>query len=318
MPYKFTCMFTGLCGFVFNKPFAQTPERARVLLPEGDESAIRESLVTHRSILLIPKANLKSIDGIKPPQPYILQAKGRVAMLVFFLTDQEMSFDFSGEGEPKALEVNSCPIANPENPVGNEKNSLLTIARLEKGAPGASALADGCLADPPDVERVDARVLISGGSLYVRSLTEINGTPDVWDFKVPNGEGIPPLFSQVLAEEVVLERRKMESNVVLLGTSLSDGSDAFRLEVGPDDTESEVEITVLCGEAEGLLDQKPFRDENERDLAKDIRLLYRLSTVFDADAFDSFGIQPIPQRRRGGFGLSIHCPRTLFVAHPDA
>ena len=108
----------------------------------------------------------------------------------------------------------------------------------------------------------------------------------------------------------------MTSNVFLIGTRFSDGSEAFRIEVGPENAQATVaDITVLSGEAEGLFNYTLKRDDPS--LAVDIKLLYRLSEAFDPDRRPVIGIQPIPQRS-GGQGLSIHCPRALFVDNQSA
>jgi hypothetical protein len=316
MNFNFNCLFTGLCGFVFNKPLSSPPDRARVLLPKGDQAAVREGLYVHRSMLLIKNRNLKAAD-VDPT--FVVQPRGEECTSVFLLSGVEVEFDFGGKGTPQDLQVEASPIANPEAPTGNERISVCNIGRLEKGASGASTLDSDCLGATP--ERVDARVRINSGRLYVRSLTQFkdqNGSfkDDIWDFRVPYGVGLPTFFSQVLADEVVLEKRDMPANVSLVGTKLNTGkTPAFRLELGPDGTETGVEIKIVCGEVEGLFDLQPYSDYPQ--WAMDIKLLYRLSEAWDGQS-DTLGVVPVPRRRSGGIGLSIHCPRALFIDDPNA
>jgi hypothetical protein len=321
MNFTFNCLFAGLCGFVFNKPFASSPDRARVLLPQGDEASIPEGLNVHRSMLLIPSKNLKGTGGYNPS--FVVQPKGKELTSVYLLSGFELEFDFHGEGTPQGFQVEASPITDAEAPIGNERVSFFTVGRLEKGAPGVSTLSSDCLTDPPKRERVDARVRINNGKLFVRSLTQFKDDTgklkdDIWDFKVSGGLGLPTFFSQVLAEDVIIEKKEISSKVTLIGTKLdAERTPAFKLEVGPyDDAQTVVEIEVVCGEVEGLFDlQSSGYDPN---LAADIKLLYRLSKNWKGEVYEPLGVVPIPRRRKGGTGLSIHCPRALFVDDPNA
>jgi len=320
MPYTFNCVLTGLCGFVLNKPLASTPTRVRALLPEGNTAAFREELPPHWPMLLIPKKNLTSTGGVDPK--FILHRLNEEPIAIYFLSGIELSFDFHGEGQPIALSVDATPVTDPKAPQGNERTSFETIARLDKGAPGAKSVDSGCFLDPPQVpnrNRVDGRVRIDSGKLYVRSLTQsphpVTGVlrDEIWAFRDPNGT---VLWEQVLAEDVVLEKLQVVSSVNLVGKRLNaTGNTAFDLQVGPAAGENAAEVTVLNSELEGLFELEIFG--RDRDKATDTKLLYRLSTAWDGNT-PTVKPLPMPERVLGGIGRPVHCPRVSFVDDPNA
>jgi hypothetical protein len=311
-PYVFNCNFKGLCGFVLNKPLSSSPERARVLLPEGNKAAVREQVRVHHPMLMIPTANLLDNHGVLPhfTQP-------RLGMSVYFLSGLELRFDFHGTGTPADLNVDATPVVDPTKPQQSERTSFETIARLEKGAVKAKTIASGCLKNPPETKRVDARVKIdSGGKLFVRSLTQVEITPgvfidDIWDFQDTAGT----IFSQVLAEDVVLAKEQLSGSVNLIGQNFITGQDVFTFTIGQASAEPKIEVTVLNAELEGVFGFDCFECDPSR--ANDIKLLYRLSTAWDGFS-PTVGDLPIPVRRLGGVGLPIHCPRASSASDPNA
>jgi hypothetical protein len=322
MSYTFDCVFSGLCGFVLNKPLRADPPptRARVLIPEGDVGAFREKVSVHRPMLLIPAKNIR--PGGRIPD-FILQVRSADPIAVYFLNGLELTFDFHAEGLPAGFAVNSAKVLDPENPEGDaERTSFEMIADIERGAADARTVHPSCLSNPPARERVEARVLLTDGKLFVRSLIHFVDpithqlVDEVWEFKKSGGS---PTFSQVLAEDVVLEKEELSSDVDLVFNNLDDSSSlAFKLKVGPaplETLETKVEITVLNSELEGLLGLQSFVP-NPR-FATDIKLIYRLSTAWDGIS-STAPVLPIPRRRIGGIGRPINCPRTSFVDDPAA
>jgi hypothetical protein len=222
MSYTFRVLFSGLCAFVPERPFATgDPGAVTVLLPNVlNPRALKNKASNETDVdVLNPHFPLVSFDlaDLHPQSPRKADLRrkdtGRGACL---LLGEEFSFILRNApaaqqavAAPPAVAVASFdPQADPQNL--RDESSLFWLARLGQANPGA--IVDRALLDfskDMNLEKVIARARLTQGALRVSQRSEKDCTFE------PAGNGHPDI-TQRIATELALDFEGVEGNVVIV------------------------------------------------------------------------------------------------------
>lgn len=327
--YTFRVVFAGLCGYVPNKSLDDEndpPTRMRVLLPEGIRSAEKLHLQHHLSALVIPSDNLKNDNGSVPD----LEFKRRNGREFDFydLSGLDVSLEID-DAEPSDLQVAFGELSKPIPddfipPTGPEAKLFAWVPRLDvaAGADGAGAVISTCWGKSPNTDRVDARIELSSGRLQTQRLSIIPGEmvekTAIWELRKvtdPVGAG---LVRQATADTVSWEHDVPVDNVVTLVGKRFNGSEIYRLELGPADVnETQFDIDISSLEWPEILNVSNQYDPPK--VLQDLTILYRLTEAVDPDPFEPEPPLPIPHFfLPEGLGRPVHCPEGVFAPDSNA
>jgi len=273
MPFKVHVSFTGICAFVPNKAFDNSPTKISVVLPKGG------------SKYTYPKV---AVDGTRLRRHFAFaQFKLRHLTTSQGLADQFEGIWYWGR---RRLTFGFTGYANDLS-VGN----MSTLADMYKVAPKFSTVDPLALTDSPPSD-VLCEILINRGSLST------GGILKTWVF--PNTLSGDTIHSQTLTSEVVLEFSGLET-FELIATPYNAGAPEKVSFSAPNDVTVPIVLSNLC-------DDNPLRWETDvADLPpdEDFKWYYQLLSRSDRDAlFTALGGLPLPfpysKERLNGQGMN--------------
>jgi hypothetical protein len=233
MSFALRIKFTGILGFVPDKPFTESPSRVYVLAPDGEvdpkdgrRGADAQDLSRHRAFIKVNAANVVGTNGV----PSSMES-------LWYIGKRELRLETTGAS------------------AGLKIGDLSGLASLGDVAPLFSKVHPDALQGTTPPTKLGARFVIDAGTLRC-------GQPQgKWVF--PNILCSNPVRVDELSNEVFLELAGLES--LAIAASPLTGGDTVRLQLtAPAGGTVELIVANLCDENPlewpGVYDAKPDLD----------------------------------------------------------
>ena len=229
MAFDLRITFTGIIGFVPDKPFSGRPSLVTAVVADGDlnKAADNSPLVRHRAFLKVKERNLSYTPGIGP--------SGLDS--IWYLGNREFRLDLIGDTNPLTI------------------GDISGLPRLEQIAPSYCQIDPNALSGSTPTAKLKARFIIDQGTL------ESGERQGAWGF--PSILSSAPVKVADMSNEIVLTLRGLDE-AAIVAEPLGEGDGVSLPLTAPANTTIDIRVCNLCDnnplEWENTYDSQPDTD----------------------------------------------------------